>query len=96
MKVRSVFVLMAVSFILILIVSSANATADTTQEGSVSKVIGSIIFLDVPEQLAYHAVGESQIGGVSTLSELVGKSVFIIYHAEGNRNVIDSLQVIPK
>ena len=96
MKVRSVFVLMAVSFILILMVSSANATADTAQEGSVSKVIGSIFFLDVPEQPAYHAVGESQIGGVSTLSELVGKSVSIIYHAEGNRNVIDSLQVIPK
>ncbi len=95
MKIRSVFVLMAVSFFLILMVSSANATADTAQ-GTVSKVIGSIVFLDAPEQPAYHAVGESQIVGVSTLSELVGKSVSIIYHAEGNMNFIDSLQVILK
>jgi hypothetical protein len=87
MKIRSVFVLMVVSFIVILMVSSANATADTAQ-GSVSKVIGSIVFLDAPEQPAYHSIGES------TLSELVGKSVSIIYHAEGNRNIIDSLQVI--
>lgn len=95
LKIQSVFLLMVVSFILILMVSGANATTENVQ-GTISKVIGSIIFLDKPEQPAYHAVETSQMGTVSSLSELVGKTVSITYHAEGNRNIIDSMQVILK
>lgn len=75
-----------------LTVGGITATLLETQ-GIVVKVRGNVVFLEGSTQPAYHVAEGSQVGGAASLSDLVGKSVSIVYYPDGNRNMIQTLQV---
>ena len=83
--VVSVFLLCTFSF----------AVTQLSAQGTVVKVVGTVIFLDQSPEAPFYLGATSVLKGISmtTLSQLVGRSVSITYHVMGQKNVIDSLDV---